>query len=100
MNAAQHILIFGVRLYRCVLSPAKAFLFGPLGRCRFTPSCSQYALDAIRVHGALKGSLLAAWRICRCNPWGGMGYDPVPAPGKTWGAGRLDRPRPTTVLRF
>ena len=48
MNAAQHILVFCVRLYRWVLSPAKTFLFGPLGRCRFTPSCSEYALEALR----------------------------------------------------
>ena len=48
VNAAQHILIFGVRCYRYVLSPAKSLVFGPLGRCRFTPSCSEYALAALR----------------------------------------------------
>ena len=52
MNLPQHILIFGVRLYRWTLSPAKTFLFGPLGRCRFTPTCSEYALEALRHHGA------------------------------------------------
>jgi uncharacterized protein len=78
MNAAQHILIFGVRLYRWVLSPAKTFLFGPLGRCRFTPSCSEYALEAVRGHGAWAGSWLAIKRIGRCHPWGGCGDDPVP----------------------
>jgi uncharacterized protein len=70
--------MFGVRLYRWVLSPAKTFLFGPLGRCRFTPSCSEYALDALRQHGALAGSWLAVKRIGRCHPWGGCGHDPVP----------------------
>ena len=79
MNAAQHILIFGVRWYRYVLSPAKNLIFGPLGRCRFTPSCSEYALAALRRHGALAGSRLAMKRIGRCHPWGGCGHDPVPA---------------------
>ena len=78
MNAAQHILVFGVHCYRWVLSPAKTFLFGPLGRCRFTPSCSEYALAALRRHGALAGSWLAVKRIGRCHPWGGCGHDPVP----------------------
>jgi putative membrane protein insertion efficiency factor len=78
MNAAQHTLIFGVRLYRLLLSPAKTFLFGPLGRCRFTPTCSGYALEALQNHGALTGSWLALKRICRCHPWGGCGDDPVP----------------------
>ena len=78
MNLAQHILMFGVRCYRCVLSPAKIFLFGPLGRCRFTPTCSEYALEALRRHGALTGSWLALKRIGRCHPWGGCGHDPVP----------------------
>lgn len=47
-------------------------------RCRYIPTCSQYALEAIQLHGAFKGSYLATRRICRCHPWGGMGYDPVP----------------------
>ena len=47
----------GVRLYRWILSPAKTFLFGPLGGCRFEPSCSAYALESLRLHGAMKGSL-------------------------------------------
>ena len=85
MNVAQHILVFGVRLYRWVISPAKTVLFGPLGRCRFTPSCSEYALDALRGHGALAGSWLAVKRIGRCHPWGGCGHDPVPAgESKVW----------------
>jgi uncharacterized protein len=78
MNPGQFILISLVRLYRCTLSPAKTFLFGPGGRCRFTPSCSQYAIEAVKTHGAITGSWLATKRLCRCQPWGGCGHDPVP----------------------
>jgi hypothetical protein len=74
----EHILVFGVHCYRWGVSPAKTFVFGPLGRCRFTPSCSEYALAALRRHGALAGSWLAMKRIGRCHPWGGCGHDPVP----------------------
>ena len=63
-------------LYRHTLS-----LF--LGRqCRFLPTCSEYADEAIRVHGAGKGSQLAFKRLCKCHPWGGHGFDPVPLPEK------------------
>jgi len=78
MNAPQYGLIFAVRVYQWVISPVKSALFGPLGRCRFTPTCSQYAIDAIRAQGAIRGGALAAWRLCRCQPWGGCGYDPAP----------------------
>jgi putative membrane protein insertion efficiency factor len=78
MNPAQHALILAVRLYRCTLSPALTFLFGPLSQCRFTPSCSAYALEAIRIHGAFQGSWLALRRLGRCHPWGDCGHDPVP----------------------
>jgi len=78
MNPAQTILVMSVRLYRWVLSPAKNLLFGPLGRCRFTPSCSEYALEALRLHGAWTGGWLALKRLGRCHPWGGCGEDPVP----------------------
>lgn len=78
MNPAQHVLSFAVRVYRWGLSPFKTVLFGPLGRCRYMPTCSAYALEAIRTHGALVGSGLALKRICRCHPWGGCGLDPVP----------------------
>jgi len=50
--------------------------------CRFEPSCSRYALDALERHGALKGALLAVWRVLRCNPLSKGGYDPVPPPGR------------------
>jgi len=46
--------------------------------CRYTPSCSQYAIEAVKRHGAIKGGLLATWRLLRCQPWGGHGHDPVP----------------------
>ncbi|MGN6555981.1 MAG: membrane protein insertion efficiency factor YidD [Verrucomicrobiota bacterium] len=72
------MLISLVRLYRWTLSPAKTFLFGPLGNCRFEPSCSQYALEALKAHGAFAGAWLATKRVCRCHPWGGCGHDPVP----------------------
>jgi uncharacterized protein len=78
LNSGQHILIFAVRLYRWTISPAKTFVFGPLAQCRYTPSCSQYALEAIQTHGALAGVWLAARRLFRCHPWGGCGDDPVP----------------------
>ncbi|WP_315561465.1 membrane protein insertion efficiency factor YidD [Porphyromonas endodontalis] len=61
-----------IHFYRGAISP----LFPP--SCRFTPTCSQYALEALRKHGPIKGTWLAIWRILRCNPWGGSGYDPVP----------------------
>jgi len=48
------------------------------GQCRFGPSCSEYAMEALAVHGALRGSWLAFRRFLRCHPWGGHGYDPVP----------------------
>lgn len=80
MNAAQHILLGVIRMYRRVVSPVLAVLFAPLGLgCRFTPTCSEYALEAVREHGAARGITLAAKRLCRCHPWGGWGHDPVPA---------------------
>jgi putative membrane protein insertion efficiency factor len=76
LRAATGILVLVVRLYQLILSP---FLGG---RCRYEPSCSHYAIEALRIHGPLKGSALAGKRIARCHPWGGFGYDPVPAPQK------------------
>jgi uncharacterized protein len=79
LNPAQHILVFAVRAYRWTISPAQLYLFGPAGGCRFTPTCAQYAIEAIDARGVLTGSVLAAKRICRCHPWGGCGHDPVPS---------------------
>jgi hypothetical protein len=79
MNGAQQILIVVLRLYRLAVSPVLTALFGPLGLgCRFTPTCSRYALEAVQRHGAFKGLLLGTRRLCRCHPWGGCGPDPVP----------------------
>src|ERR1700751_2626667 len=78
MNPAQRILFLLLRLYRVPLSPAKTFLFGPAAQCRFEPSCSRYAIQALKTHGALAGGWLAAKRVCRCHPWGKCGEDPVP----------------------
>ena len=78
MNPAQFLLIAVIHAYRWMVSPAQAFLFGPAGGCRFTPTCSQYALEAVREHGALAGGWLALKRICHCHPWGKCGHDPVP----------------------
>ncbi|MSU21346.1 MAG: membrane protein insertion efficiency factor YidD [Pedosphaera sp.] len=78
MSVAQAILILMVRVYRYLLSPAKTLFFGPLGRCRFTPSCSDYGLQALKSHGAALGTWLCVKRVCRCHPWGGCGHDPVP----------------------
>lgn len=65
-------LIWIIRFYQKNISPRKK----PC--CRFTPSCSQYAVEAISMYGAFKGSLMALWRILRCNPFCKGGYDPVP----------------------
>ena len=80
LNVPRTILLFVIHAYRWTVSPMLVFLFGPGGGCRFTPSCSQYAMDAIRSQGALTGVWLAVKRICRCHPWGGCGHEP--APGK------------------
>jgi putative membrane protein insertion efficiency factor len=61
-----------IRFYQVAISPLKP------PSCRFTPTCSQYAIEAIRKHGPFKGLYLAIRRILRCHPWGGSGYDPVP----------------------
>ncbi|HLI94352.1 MAG TPA: membrane protein insertion efficiency factor YidD [Puia sp.] len=76
MKAFLRILGFPVialiRIYQWVLSP----LLGP--KCRYVPSCSQYAIEALKKHGLFKGGWLAIRRISRCHPWGGHGVDPVP----------------------
>jgi putative membrane protein insertion efficiency factor len=81
MNPARYILILLVRIYQVTLSPAKTFLFGPAAHCRFEPSCSEYAIEALKAHGAAAGSWLSVKRVCRCHPWSECGEDPVP-PGK------------------
>ncbi len=65
-------LLLLVRIYRYTLSPFLGV------NCRYQPTCSEYAIEALRQHGAFRGTALAAKRIGRCHPWGGSGYDPVP----------------------
>jgi putative membrane protein insertion efficiency factor len=78
LDVPQSVLIVAIRAYQITISPALPFFFGSASGCRFTPTCSQYAMDAIHTRGALAGTALAAKRICRCHPWGGCGHDPVP----------------------
>jgi putative membrane protein insertion efficiency factor len=78
MNIGQQVSISLIRGYQAVISPALAVFFGPAGGCRYTPTCSHYAREAIRLHGVLAGGVLAAGRLCRCHPWGASGDDPVP----------------------
>jgi uncharacterized protein len=65
----RHVVAFPVHAYRLLVSP----LIGP--RCRYHPTCSRYALDALEELGVLRGSVLAAWRLLRCNPWSRGGVD-------------------------
>jgi hypothetical protein len=76
------MLLGGVWLYQQTLSPVLPALFGPsICGCRFHPTCSRYAAEAVRVHGALAGSVLAAQRLLKCSPLHPGGNDPVPARG-------------------
>ncbi len=65
------LMIRMIRYYQNHMSPSKP------ARCRFIPTCSQYAIEAIEIHGPVKGLGKAIWRVLRCNPFGGSGYDPV-----------------------
>ena len=104
-GAAANFLLFLARLparallalvafYQRTLSPALPALFGSTCGCRFAPTCSHYAADAIHTHGALAGAWLAARRLVRCTPFSAGGFDPVPprcvrVAGRTSGASRL-----------
>ena len=71
-KALASVLIFFIKVYQWTLSPL-------IGRaCRYTPTCSNYGIEALRKHGPFKGSWLTIKRVLSCNPWGGSGYDPVP----------------------
>ncbi|MDO5536276.1 MAG: membrane protein insertion efficiency factor YidD [Desulfovibrionaceae bacterium] len=74
VSLIRRLAILPIRLYQLFISPVLP------KSCRFLPTCSAYAVEAIMVHGVLRGSWLALRRICRCHPWGGSGYDPVPPP--------------------
>ncbi len=83
----KYLLICLLKLYRLLISP----LYGNV--CRYYPSCSAYALRAVEVHGAVKGSWLAARRLLRCHPWALGGYDPVPGTPEYAEEIRRSRPR-------
>jgi putative membrane protein insertion efficiency factor len=89
IGIAQQGLLFVIRVYQFTISPVLAAALGPSGRCRFTPSCSQYAREAIGLHGAIRGGFLAGRRLCRCHPWGDFGEDPPPPAGFFKGRQRL-----------
>ncbi len=67
-----------IRFYQRILNPMLKFAAGPAAGCRFTPTCSNYFLAAVEIHGPFRGSWLGICRIFRCHPWGRYGYDPVP----------------------
>ena len=71
-HAMSWLLVLPIVFYQKFITPYTPASF------RFTPTCSEYAGQAMRKHGPIKGLALAIWRILRCNPWGGSGYDPVP----------------------
>jgi putative membrane protein insertion efficiency factor len=73
VRVARAIAIATVRVYQTVISPAIP------RRCKYEPTCSRYAVEALREYGILKGLVLAGWRLLRCNPWSHGGYDPVEA---------------------
>lgn len=73
MKILREIVIAPIRVYQRVLSPLLP------RRCKYHPTCSAYAVDAVREFGILRGLVLAGWRLLRCNPWSHGGYDPVEA---------------------
>jgi hypothetical protein len=87
MSPLAHLVALPVRAYRLLWSPWVGH------NCRYQPTCSAYALEALERHGALRGAWLALRRIGRCHPWGGMGYDPVPGADPAHDAARGSLPR-------
>jgi putative membrane protein insertion efficiency factor len=71
------IIINLLKIYKKLLSPLIEHFFG--GACRFTPTCSEYTIEALEKYGTVKGLTLGLKRISRCHPWGGFGYDPIPS---------------------
>lgn len=83
------LLIKMLKGYKKYISPKMG------NNCRFTPTCSEYGMQALEIHGCIKGSVLTVWRVLRCSPFGKVGYDPPPAKGKwknpdrhTWKPGK------------
>lgn len=93
MSLGRRMVLAPIHAYRRWISPALP------STCRYYPSCSSYALEAIETHGVLKGLLLAAWRLARCNPWTRGGVDHVPEPGEWRYRYAPDQPRPLDELR-
>ena len=87
----KYVLIGLLKAYRFAISP----LYGQV--CRYHPSCSAYALEAVTVHGSVKGSWLAVRRVGRCHPWARGGYDPVPAKQQPVGSSRQQSGRTNTT---
>ena len=75
----RQIAIYILKIYQKTLSPDHGLFkyFYPYGCCRYSPSCSDYAIDALAKHGFIKGGFMAMWRVLRCNPWSKGGHDPV-----------------------
>jgi hypothetical protein len=76
------VLLGLIWLYKKLVSPVLPAIFGPSCGCRFRPTCSHYAAEAVRTHGAIRGAWLAARRLLKCTPLHPGGFDPVPAPGQ------------------
>lgn len=74
----KRLLVILIRIYQMTLSPLFRVMSGGHGCCRHDPTCSHYGIEAIKVHGAFKGSWLTLRRLLRCHPWGTFGFDPVP----------------------
>ncbi|WP_372699579.1 membrane protein insertion efficiency factor YidD [Arthrobacter sp. JSM 101049] len=85
LDLPRNLLIGLIIGYRKIVSP----LYGDV--CRYFPSCSAYALEAVTAHGALKGTALAAWRVARCNPWSHGGIDHVPEGHRIWPEGKTPK---------
>ena len=71
MTAARALFLLPIQMYRRLMSPALP------RRCKYHPSCSAYAVEAVRSYGVFRGAVLAGWRVLRCNPWSHGGFDPV-----------------------
>ena len=87
MSGVQRALLASVRFYQRAISPTRP------PRCRFMPTCSEYAVEALQVHGAVRGTWLAARRLAKCAPWHPGGIDFVPEPAHSRGAGTTGEPR-------
>ena len=79
INFPKNVIIFFIKIYQKTISPDHGPLknFFPHGYCRFTPTCSQYGIDAFKKYGVIRGGLKTIWRILRCNPFNKGGYDPL-----------------------